>query len=265
VADPNQSPQLLGELLIAAGSIDDDQLEIALSEQKNWGGPLGAALVRMGMVDEQSLVRALAGQLNLPVMKLAGKRVNPDLLDVIPVALAEKHRCLPLLINGRGDAQVLYLGMDDPSDPRVAAEIGNQIGMKVQPVLVAPTELEEGIQRHYHGSGVEGKFFDLSVGRSASTTPDNPAPADDMGPLEFANATALPTGTPSAETRSTTGISDAPVSKPEPAIPAGPNSPSGSNEAMLRAIAQLLVEKGVITRDELVESLQAVADSKRDA
>ena len=61
---------MLGELLITAGAIERDQLEVALAEQKNWGGPLGAALVRMGMLDEHTLIRALAGQLKLPVMKL---------------------------------------------------------------------------------------------------------------------------------------------------------------------------------------------------
>ena len=72
---------MLGELLIAAGAIERDQLEVALAEQKNWGGPLGAALVRMGMLDEHTLIRALAGQLKLPVMKLDGKRVNSEILE----------------------------------------------------------------------------------------------------------------------------------------------------------------------------------------
>jgi len=256
---------MLGELLIAAGAIERDQLEIALAEQKNWGGPLGAALVRMGMVDEPTLVRALAGQLKLPVMKLEGKRVNSEILEAIPVALAEKHRCLPLLINGKGDARVLYLGMDDPSDPRIAAEIGNKIGMKIQPVLVAPSELEDGIQRHYHASGADGEFFDRPFERSMPAEPNDPVPDDDMGSLEFADAPALPTEKPSVETPSAVGVSNAPALPAEPEIPADPSSPSASNDAMLRAIAQLLVEKGVITREELVERLKAAANPERGA
>ncbi len=256
---------MLGELLIAGGAIDRDQLEIALAEQKNWGGPLGAALVRMGMLDERTLVRSLASQLNVPIMKLEGKRVNPEILEVIPVELAEKHRCLPLLINGKGGARVLYLGMDDPSDPSIAAEISERIGMKIQPVLVTRTELEEGIQRHYHNSDDDDGFFGPAVDRSAPDTPQDPAPDDDMGPLEFADAPAFPSEPPSAEPRSAAALSDAPALPPEPAIPESSSFASGSNDAMLRALAQLLVEKGVITRDELVERLKAVADPKRDA
>ena len=233
---------MLGELLIAAGAIERDQLEVALAEQKNWGGALGAALVRMGMVGEQTLVRALAAQLNLPVMKLAGKRVNSEILEVIPVALADKHHCLPLLVNGQGSGRVLYLGMGDPSDAPVVAEISARIGMKIQPVLVAPTELEDGIRRHYHGSGEDEGFFEVPSERSDSTEPSEPTPDDDMGPLEFADDSALP---------------------PEPRVSASP--PSASNDAMMRAIAQLLVEKGVFTREELVQRLKTAAIPKRDA
>jgi type IV pilus assembly protein PilB len=256
---------MLGELLIAAGAIERDQLEIALAEQKNWGDALGTTLVRMGMVDEYTLVRALAGQLNLPVMKLEGKRVSSEILDVIPVEIAEKHRCLPLLINGQGNARVLYLGMDDPSDPRIAAEIGNKIGMKIQPVLVTPTELEEGIRRHYRDSGDDGGLFDLPFGRSAPGEANAAEFADDLEPLEFADSPALPTEMRCERPQAAAGISRAPALSPEPVTPASPSVPSASNDAMLRALAQLLVEKGVITREELVERLKATASPKRDA
>jgi type IV pilus assembly protein PilB len=252
---------MLGELLITAGAIERDQLEIALAEQKNWGGPLGAALVRMGMLDEHTLVRALAGQLKLPVMKLAGKRVNPEILDAVPVELAEKHRCLPLLINGQGEGRVLYLGMDDPSDPRIPAEIGNQIGMKVQPVLVTPTELDDGIRRHYHGSAAADGFFDQPFERSAPAESKTAEPDDDMGLLEFADSPALPAVTRAAAPNTAAGI----AVSPKPKTPARQSAPEASNDAMLRALAQLLVEKGVITREELVERLKATTHPTRDA
>jgi hypothetical protein len=260
---------MLGELLINAGAIERDQLEVALAEQKNWGGPLGAALVRMGMLDEHTLIRALAGQLKLPVMKLDGKRVNSEILEAVPVELAEKHRCLPLLINGQGNARVLYLGMDDPSDPGIAAEIGRRIGMKVQPVLVAPTELEDGIRRHYHESGDDEGFFDQPFERSAPAESNTPEPDDDMGPLEFADSPSLPTEeTPAAAPEPSGSFGDSSALSPGSEIPESPASssvPDAANDAMLRALAQLLVEKGLITREELVARLKETTAPKRDA
>jgi type IV pilus assembly protein PilB len=275
----------LGQMLVAAGAIESAQLTAALEEQKCNGGLLGMALVRMGFVDERTLVRALAGQLNLPVVRLQGKEVNPEVLDLVPVDFVEKHRCLPLLINGEGGARTLYLGMEDPSDPDVVAEICTLVGMNVQAVLVAPTELDEGIFRHYrcNGFGTEP----LSGLPSATA---NPAPLDSVAqnsaPQNSAPEVVSATQAidPNTDNMEPSCLDDF---GPEPSFvgldelgsedPAGPlefeDSPaipcddptekaqgaSASSDAMLSAIAQLLVEKGVFTREELVKQLRAMS------
>ena len=63
----------VGEILVRAGVIDELQLSSALGEQSRWGRRLGVTLIKMGMVEEGHLVRALAKQLDLPVASLAGK------------------------------------------------------------------------------------------------------------------------------------------------------------------------------------------------
>jgi hypothetical protein len=265
----------LGERLVAAGAIEPAQLTEALEEQKCNGGLLGMALVRMGFVDERTLVRALAGQLNLPVVRLQGKEVSSEVLDLVPVEFVEKHRCLPLLINGEGAARTLYLGMEDPSDPDVVAEICTLVGMNVQAVLVAPTELDESIFRHYQCNGFGTKpLADLpptaapSAQRksapAAAFTPqaidpntDDMAPSclDDFGPEpSFVGLDELGSEDP-----------DAPLEfEDSPALPRDDSTEkaqgaSASSDAMLSAIAQLLVEKGVFTREELVKQLRAMS------
>ena len=47
----------LGELLVMAGAIDQTQLGAALADQRQYGRPLGITLVRMGFLDEETLVR----------------------------------------------------------------------------------------------------------------------------------------------------------------------------------------------------------------
>jgi type IV pilus assembly protein PilB len=265
----------LGQVLVAAGAIEPAQLTAALEEQKSNGGLLGMALVRMGFVDERTLVRALAGQLNLPVVQLQGKEISSEVLGLVPVELVEKHRCLPLLINGEGDARTLYLGMEDPSDPDVVAEICTLVGMNVQAVLVAPTELDEGIFRHYQCDGFGaaplsdrpsnadlpalGKSAPADVSTKQAIDPNvddmeppclddfGPEPSfvgldelgseDSDGPLEFEDSPALPRDNPAEKA----------------------HGASASSDAMLSAIAQLLVEKGVFTREELVKQLQAMS------
>jgi len=239
--------QKIGDLLVAAGTIDEAQLTAALGEQKAWGRPLGMTLVRMGFVDENTLVHALASQLKLPVVQLAGKVVNQEVLDRVPIDLAEKYRCLPLLLNDEGGQQVLYLGMEDPADLDAVDEISFQIGDTVKPVLVAPSELEEALHRHYHWA-------------SNSTNPEmttvvEPDGFEAGGEPEFID---LPVP----------GASDQEGQAPA-ATPASSNSGATSGgsagvppESILRALSQLLVEKGVITRDELIDRIQSTMRSE---
>jgi len=260
-------------MLVAAGAIEPAQLTKALEEQKRNGGLLGMALVRLGFADERAIVRALAGQLDLPVVQLQGKQISSEVLELVPVELVEKHRCLPLLINGAGDARTLYLGMEDPSDPDVVAEICTLVGMTVQAVLVAPTDLNDGIFRHYECAGFGSQPMPDVSPVAASPPLQNSTFARAMKPID-----------PNADDMEADDLDDF---GPEPFFvgldelgsedPDGPlefeDSPAiardkstekahganASSDAMLRAIAKLLVEKGVFTREELVKQLAAMS------
>lgn len=61
------SPRL-GEMLIAANLANDQDVQRALEFQNRFGGRLGAILIRMGAVSEDSILTVLAKQLNLPII-----------------------------------------------------------------------------------------------------------------------------------------------------------------------------------------------------
>ena len=269
----------LGQMLVAAGAIEPAQLTKALEEQKRNGGLLGVALVRLGFVDERAIVRALASQLNLPVVQLKGKQISPEVLELVSVDLVEKHRCLPLLVNGDGDSRVLYLGMEDPSDPDVVAEICTLVGMNVQAVLVAPADLNDGIFRHYECAGFgtaplseaerrsEPEPLSASSPRKSSgfapsmhsIDPNSddmePTCLDDFGPEpSFVGLDELGSDEPDGPLE----FEESPALAPEKPAEQSKGA-SASSDALLRAIAQLLVEKGVFTREELVTQLRAMS------
>lgn len=225
----------LGELLVQAGAIDEAQLKSALGEQRQWGRPLGMTLVRMGFLNEDTLIHTLANQLKLPVVKLRGKQVNAEVLERVPVELAEKHRCIPLLVNDEGGQEVLYLGMEDPSDLEALDDISFRIDEKVKPVLVAPAELDEALQRHYHWASYAGGAA------------ESPGEAQAEGEPEV------------VETTSGEKPEASPLQADSPSVESHQAKPVGvPPEVILRALTQLLVEKGVITRDELVARVSAV-------
>jgi hypothetical protein len=139
----------LGELLVEAGAVKEAQLQAALNAQKDSGHPLGMTLVRMGFLDEITLIRSLANQLSIPLVRLQGKRVRAEILDTIPPDLAEKHRCLPLFVRSEDGSRALFLAMEDPADTEAVEDLGRLVGMEIRPVLVAPSELQEALARHY--------------------------------------------------------------------------------------------------------------------
>jgi hypothetical protein len=313
----------LGEILVEAGVIDAAQLEAALSEQKETGRPLGVILVRMGSLDEDTLVRRLSKQLGVPMARLKGKRVRPDVLDLVPCELADEHQCFPLFVKKKEDADTLYLAMEDPSELDVVEAVAAHAGMEVRPVLVAPTELDEALHRHYHWDALgpqtplqpapdEEEKLDSAPPLSLAEMPDLEAAAPQAA--EFDPPPPAPGGLAAGETLDTLPDLDVPSplgapgpaetplpplqdsdpgfdsdplapddsfgesvgelepellslesepavfeieEKPDPAErPEPERAGSVSQEAILRALSQLLVEKGVITRDELVERVR---------
>lgn len=234
----------LGEILIEAGLIDEAQLAAALGEQKKWGRPLGMTLVRMGLLEEVDLIRTLSEQLALPMARMRGKRVIPEVLEIVPVELAEKHRCLPLFLKPEGGSQTLFLAMEDPGDLDALDEVSFRIGMRVRPVLVAPSELEEALHRHYHWACVPADAVPLG---STEAAPGGSG-GGDLEPLDFGAAASEPIDAAQLEPEL---IGSDVEPRPHKASPV-------QTDAILRALTQLLVEKGVITRAELVERLGAL-------
>jgi hypothetical protein len=56
----------LGEVLVQQKLLSQEQLALALEEQKRSGRKLGRVLVELGFVTEEQISEALARQLNIP-------------------------------------------------------------------------------------------------------------------------------------------------------------------------------------------------------
>jgi len=146
----------LGEILVEAKMIDDFQLRSALSDQKRWGQPLGVTLLKLGFLEEDEMVRVLSRQLDVPIVDLRSKRIAPEVLAAIPIQVTEKLRCIPLFKKTDGGRDVLYLGMEDPSDLSVLDDLAFRTGIDIRPVLVGPNQLSDAIERHYHALEWDG-------------------------------------------------------------------------------------------------------------
>ena len=82
----------LGELLVRQKLITDEQLQVALEQQKKNGQRLGRVFVECGFVTEESLSRALARQLNISFVNLRSFDLQPAIVKLLSEAQARRFR-----------------------------------------------------------------------------------------------------------------------------------------------------------------------------
>ncbi len=232
----------LGDLLVAAGVINQTQLGAALADQRSFGNPLGSILVQMGYLDEEVLMRTLARQLKLSVAWLRGKWVEDAVRDLLPAKLALKHQVLPLSVTIEDTGKVLHLATHDPFDLDALDAVGFHVGHKVSPVLASASELDDALKRHYApGSG--DPAIDVGGEPQARQAPEI---------LTFGK----PKAAPAAEEIE---LNDVVEAAPAASAPAAKGEGHASTEAGLAAFLQLIeifMDNGIVTAEELTKRLQ---------
>src|SRR5947209_8982678 len=88
----------LGELLVRRGHIASDHLHRAMDEQRAHGGALASHLVKLGFINEDSLLSYLQKEYRLPVVDPSNLEIPPDVLGLVPPAMAHKHHLVPLTL-----------------------------------------------------------------------------------------------------------------------------------------------------------------------
>ena len=136
----------IGEYLIQAGLITDADLRAALEEHRRSGEPLGVVLVRLTLVTEQQVAKALASQLDFPYVDPTEEPPEAAAIELIPKTVALARVCVvlkrrqneltvamadPLLFSvvqdlSHGQGQLVLLGLDHHADPIQRHVLGNQ-------------------------------------------------------------------------------------------------------------------------------------------
>jgi type IV pilus assembly protein PilB len=102
----------LGERLLDAGLVTELQLEEALTRQQRTGEILGRALLALGHVAEDDLVRVLCAESGIAYLSGSDLVAEPAAVHAVPESLARTHTALPLReADGR-----LVVAMGNPFD-----------------------------------------------------------------------------------------------------------------------------------------------------
>lgn len=139
----------LGQLLISAGVITEQQLNEALTLQKQSGGRLGTNLIKLGYITEDKLITFLSKQHGMPAINLSHQQIDPAVLKLVPADMAKKYMLVPV---ARGGA-TLTIAMADPSNVFAIDDIKFMTGYNVKVVIATESALLNAIATYYGGKG----------------------------------------------------------------------------------------------------------------
>ncbi len=127
----------IGDLLVQNEVITEEQLSVALREQKSTGRKLGRTLIELGYLDEDTLLNILSRQLNVPFVQLRHYQFNGELVKRLPEAMARRFRAI-VLAEQSGE---LLVGMADPLDIFAYDELVRVLKQPVRQAVVRESEL----------------------------------------------------------------------------------------------------------------------------
>lgn len=172
----------LGSLLVQRGMLSTPDLDRALAEQRSSGERLDQVLVRLGLVERQTVLDAIGEQLHMPVVDLETLTIDPGVLALLPAKLVYKQRCVPISRNN----STLTVATSDPFELSAADEIRLLTGCAIDFVLADEHELHKFIRTHY---GVGGDTLE-SLGAGLSDLPAD-GPTDELEQAQEASVVKL--------------------------------------------------------------------------
>ena len=181
----------LGDLLIAAGTITQEELEKGLALQKEQKGRLGEVLISNGIITEQQLIEALQMQLGIEFVDLTKVNIPTELAQVVPKNIAKQYTVVPI----RAVKDELYLAMSDPLNFYAIEEVRKAVRRKVVPVLATKDAIEHSIQILYGNEGaaraIEEMRREAGAGTEAAPETDTAFTSNQLGDDSVSNAPTI--------------------------------------------------------------------------
>lgn len=219
----------LGEILQEMGAIDPLQLQSALGHHRQWGVPLGQAVVEKNFCSKDDVLRALSIQTGFPVARLDGEPLDSRLASVLPVRTAEKLKVVPLRMEGKRK-EILVIALAAPADLETLDAVQSVSGkQRIVAHVAHDDEIERAIGRLYYGK--------------TDPKPAGPPVETLSRHVGIANESEIEFG-------------DEPAAPPPP--PARPVRLYGWHEAAARALRALIDRAGIQTELIADESLDVL-------
>lgn len=273
----------VGEILLKAKVLDELQLRSARAQHDQWGGRLGKIVADMGLADEDTITAAIAKSSGLQQVQLGHLQKDQNALSRLDVKFAEQHAVFPMSLKDNG--KTLVLAMADPTDLELMDAVASKARARIQPVVAGEREIQHAILRYYKNqdpAAVEAPRARQAVRRATQEVETAGDDGDEfkivdisgktmikhLGDLEGAPAATEPAQSAVSQAFSAGDLLDEMFGGAAPSV-----DPSGlsaeelqrleslrvnqeKSGVIVRAVLQLLVEKGYATPKELAAKVK---------
>ncbi len=139
----------LGQSLLARGVISQDQLNIALTEQRKFKTPLGKTLVTLGFVTEATIRDTLSETLGQVAIDLSHTIIDHEALSMVPKDIAKRYQVLPVDFDRA--TRKLMLAVADPTNVVAIDQIRALIreDVRIEQVLARESDIAIAIEQYY--------------------------------------------------------------------------------------------------------------------
>lgn len=138
----------LGEMLLEAGLIDQFQLDSALSMQRNLGGRIGSALVKLGYLPEDTIIEFLESQSKFSRVSLQDLDIPETLITLLPAAKLKHLLVVPIELRQTGQEKTLRVAMTDPTNQKLISDLQFATGCRILPVLASEDEIRQALENN---------------------------------------------------------------------------------------------------------------------
>ena len=181
----------LGELLVAAGTITEEELEKGLALQKGSKERLGTVLIKNNIITEDKLIEALQMQLGIEFIDLTKVNIPTELAQALPKNIAKQYQVVPVRIV----KDELYLAMSDPMNFYAIEEVRKAVRKKVVPMVATSAAVERAIQVLYGNEGaakaIEEMRREAAASGDAQPSQDSAFVSNQLGDDSINNAPTI--------------------------------------------------------------------------
>src|SRR6516162_6189035 len=140
----------LGTIMIDLGYLDEEALWKVLEEQKRTGTELlGKVAVRLNLVKEDQVMKALGEQLGMKVVKLADITIPAELTELVNESMATAYKIVPVSQNKKDKS--LTVAMAEPQNPSTLDSLKLFLSTEVKGAIASEADVMAAIERLYAG------------------------------------------------------------------------------------------------------------------